>query len=168
MINVRGNMNPVIDRAVGQDLRQVLALLGEVDLPIEGVAAHFNRFWVARNGGEIVGCVGLERYGDRALLRSLAVSRGAWGRGLGKALTARLLDETRAAGVRDVVLLTTTAKDFFARHFAFSVIDRSLFDDTFAHSPEWHLPRCSSAVCMHLRLAGEGETREEEVLVTNP
>ena len=143
----------MIARADAADLSEVLALLEEVDLPKEGVAEHFGEFFVARDGDKLVGCVGQERYGNVALLRSLAVSPNLQGSGLGKALTARLLDEARASGVHEVVLLTTTARDFFARHFGFAEAQRREFNEAFAHSPEWQLPRCSSAVCMRWALS---------------
>lgn len=143
---------PTITRAAASELDEVLALLGEVSLPTEGVAEHFGGFLVARDGDKLVGCVGQERYGDVTLLRSLAVSPEAQRGGLGKALTARLLDEALAAGASEVVLLTTTAKNFFARQFGFAETARSKFDQAFTDSSEWCLPRCSSAVCMCLKL----------------
>ncbi|MDX2044735.1 MAG: GNAT family N-acetyltransferase [Acidobacteriota bacterium] len=143
---------PTITRAAASELDEVLALLGEVNLPTEGVAEHFGGFLVARDGDKLVGCVGQEQYGDVTLLRSLAVLPEAQRGGLGKALTARLLDEALAAGASEVVLLTTTAKDFFARQFGFAETARSNFDQTFTDSSEWCLPRCSAAVCMCLKL----------------
>ncbi|HKE03763.1 MAG TPA: GNAT family N-acetyltransferase [Blastocatellia bacterium] len=113
-------MNEVISRAGAQDLDAVLSLLAEVNLPPEGVAEHFGRFLVARESGKIIGCVGEERYGNISLLRSLAVSPGAQRGGVGRALTEQLLDEAGSLGVREIVLLTTTAADFFARHFGFT------------------------------------------------
>jgi len=146
-------MNAVIGRAEGWEFDTVLSLLAEVDLPIEGVAEHFGRFFVARESGSVVGCVGQERYGNVSLLRSLAVSPNLQRSGLGKALTKRLLDEARSLGLSEIVLLTTTAADFFARHFSFAEAERNQFDEAFADSPEWGLPRCSSAVCMRLLLS---------------
>jgi N-acetylglutamate synthase-like GNAT family acetyltransferase len=146
-------MNVVIDRAEAGELGAVLALLAEVDLPAEGVAEHFGQFFVAREDGSVVGCGGQERYGNVSLLRSLAVSPGLRRSGLGKALTKRLLDEARSLGVREIVLLTTTAADFFARNFGFTEVERNQFNEAFADSPEWGLPRCSSAVCMRLPLS---------------
>lgn len=150
-------MNPIIEQAAANDLDSVLALLGEVELPTEGVAEHFGAFLVARDKGKLIGCIGQELYGDVTLLRSLAVSPSAQRSGLGKALTASLLDVALSAGVSEVVLLTTTAKDFFARQFGFAEAARSDFDQAFADSPEWCLPRCSSAACMRLPLCGEGD-----------
>ncbi|MGH9752425.1 MAG: GNAT family N-acetyltransferase [Blastocatellia bacterium] len=147
-------MNTVIDRAEAKDLGNVLSLLAEAHLPAEGVAEHFGQFFVARDGEKIVGCVGQERYGNVSLLRSLAVSPDLRRGGLGKALTKRLLDEARSSGVSEVVLLTTMAADFFARYFGFVEAERNQFNGAFADSPEWGLPRCSSAVCMRLLLNG--------------
>jgi amino-acid N-acetyltransferase len=144
-----------ITRAGAEDLGAALALLGRVSLPTEGVAEHFGHFFVARDEGALVGCVGMEHYGESALLRSLAVAPEAQRGGLGRELTARLLAEARARGVRDVVLLTTAA-DFFIRHFSFAPAERAAFDAAFAASPEWRLPRCSSAACLRLRLQACG------------
>jgi amino-acid N-acetyltransferase len=145
-------MQGAIIQAGAGDLDTVLALLNRVSLPTEGVVEHFGHFFVARDGGALVGCVGMEKYGESALLRSLAVAPEAQARGLGRRLTARLLAEARAEGVREVVLLTTAAADFFTRHFDFTPAERSEFDVAFAASPEWRLPRCSSAACLRLRL----------------
>ena len=54
------------------------------------------------------------RSGEAALLRSLAVTAGARGHGLGSALVARALDRARAAGAHEAWLLTETAGPFFA------------------------------------------------------
>ncbi len=146
-------MSVAIEQAQAGDLEGVLALLADVALPSEGVKDHLSAFFVARDGGRLVGCVGQERYGDTALLRSLAVAPDRQRDGLGRQLTARLLEDARLSGAREVVLLTTTAADFFARHFGFTPVERARFDETLATSPEWHLPRCSSAACLHLRLS---------------
>jgi len=52
-------MGVSIERAKGEDLDHVLALLKEAGLPTEGVKEHFENFLVAREGEKIVGCVGL-------------------------------------------------------------------------------------------------------------
>lgn len=139
-----------IERALEDDLEAVLALLGEVNLPTEGVPEHFNNFFVARYSDKLIGCIGQERYGEVALLRSLAVSPELRQSGVGSALTKHLIDEAQTNGVREIVLLTTTAKGFFTKQFNFMEIERATFDGVLADSIEWKLPMCSSAVCMHL------------------
>ena len=149
-------MNAVIGRANTDDLDEVLDLLREVELPVEGVAEHFSEFFIMRDAegeGRLIGCVGQERHGNAMLLRSLAVSPSLQRSGLGRELTRYLLDSDRSNGMDDVVLLTTTAAGFFSGHFSFKQVERSQFDDLFVDSIEWQLPRCSSAVCMHLKLS---------------
>ena len=132
------------------DLNAVLALLAEARLPTEGVSQHFADFLVALANERIVGCVGLEKYGDAALFRSLAVAPDWRGKGLGVQLTAQALSYAQANAVQKVVLLTTTASEFFARHFSFVPTERNQFNDIFGDSPEWNLSVCASAACMVL------------------
>lgn len=148
-------MSIEISTADPGSLDEVIALLARVHLPADGVAQHFNHFLVAREAHHLAGCVGLEVYGEAALLRSLAVAPEYQKRGLGKRLTAGALELARAQGVRDVVLLTLTAADFFRHSFDFAPVERAVYGEAFAASAEWHLPRCSSAVCLHLQIENE-------------
>jgi amino-acid N-acetyltransferase len=142
-----------IARATGDDLDEVLALLDSTGLPREGVAEFLDGFLVARDAtGRLVGCVGAERHGDLALLRSAAVAPQLQRSGLGLRLVAALIESARAEGVGEVALLTTTARDFFARKSGFADAARADYEDRLAGSPEWRLPRCSSAAFMRLSL----------------
>ena len=62
-----------------------------------------------------VGLVGLEIFGEHALLRSLVVAPGIRSRGAGTALVGTAETHAKTRGVRGLYLLTTTAEDFFAR-----------------------------------------------------
>jgi N-acetylglutamate synthase-like GNAT family acetyltransferase len=142
-----------ISRATRADLPELLALLSVLDLPHEGVGEYLDGFMVARDAeGRVAGCVGLERHGSVGLLRSAAVAPAEQGSGLGLRLTSALLEEARADGVGEVVLLTTTARNFFGRKFGFEEAGRDDYSEALARSPEWNLPRCTSAVLMRLRL----------------
>jgi amino-acid N-acetyltransferase len=134
------------------DFKAVLALLAEAKLPTEGVRQHFTHFLVAFDDKQIIGCVGLEIYGDYALLRSLAVTPTWQGQGLGVQLTTEALTYAQANTVKHVVLLTTSAAEFFAQHFGFVLTERSRFNELLNVSPEWNLTVCASAVCMVLLL----------------
>lgn len=79
-------------------------------------------FHVVEVDGEVVGCGALHvLWEDLAEVRTLAVSPGWQGRGLGHALLARLLDQARAVGVARVFVLTFQTA-FFAAH-GFTAID---------------------------------------------
>ncbi|HSM36772.1 MAG TPA: arsenic resistance N-acetyltransferase ArsN2 [Longimicrobiales bacterium] len=102
----------------------ILELLQRSDLPLEGVAEHLHDFLAVEDAGRVVGVVGVERYGDDALLRSLAVDPSCRAAGLGTRLTEALIARSRRAGVRRLYLLTTTAEEFFA-HRGFVRITRT-------------------------------------------
>jgi amino-acid N-acetyltransferase len=140
-------MTAEIAEARPEELATVLALLGEAALPREGVTEHFPDFLVAREAGQVAGAVGMERYGESVLLRSLVVAPSRRGEGLGRALAARLLDEARRRGAHRVFLLTETAPEFFAR-LGFRPIARDAADAAVQASPEFRTCCPQSAVCM--------------------
>ncbi|HEV8673989.1 MAG TPA: arsenic resistance N-acetyltransferase ArsN2 [Methylomirabilota bacterium] len=140
-------MTTEIAEARPDELETVLALLTEASLPREGVAEHFRDFLVAREGGQVTGAVGMERYGESVLLRSLVVAPARRGEGLGRALAERLLDQARRRGGRQIFLLTETAPNFFAR-LGFRRIARDEADAAVQVSPEFRTCCPQSAVCM--------------------
>ena len=145
--------NVSIANATFDDVEEILALLSRVDLPPDGVAENVEGFLLARdNTSQLVATIGLERHGNVGLLRSAAVTPEFQRSGIGSLLTKHLLERAAKEGVERVVLLTTTARDFFASRFGFSETPRNAFDEALASSSEWNLPRCSSAVCMSLNL----------------
>jgi len=101
--------NPTLDVAV--------KLLAAAQLPTEDLRdAHCEHFFYAESSGAPMGLVGLELFGDVALLRSLVVAPPRRGMGEGKALLERAEAHARANGVRALYLLTTTAEAFFEKH----------------------------------------------------
>lgn len=108
---------PEIRVAGPDELPDIERLLESSALTRDGLAqcARVGDVLVARaDDGCLMGCVALERFGSDALVRSLAVTAGGRGHGLGSALLARALDHARAAGAREAWLLTETAGPFFA------------------------------------------------------
>jgi N-acetylglutamate synthase-like GNAT family acetyltransferase len=142
-----------IEKALPECLDDVLEILSRVNLPRDGVKERFGGFLIARSGGgKILGCVGLERHGDLGLLRSAAVLPEYQGQWIGNKLVLELLKQAASEDVTEVVLLTTTAKEYFQNKFGFKEATRSDYEKRLANSPEWNLPRCSSAVFMTLKL----------------
>jgi N-acetylglutamate synthase-like GNAT family acetyltransferase len=149
-------MNIEISNAPADDsatLAEVIALLHRVNLPDEGVAQHFRQFLLARADNKIIGCVGLEIYGEAALLRSLAVAPEQQKTGLGRRLTEQALELARTNGLHEIALLTTTAAEFFKKEFGFQPAERKLYEERFAQSIEWHLPRCATALFLALTVS---------------
>ncbi|HEY7697646.1 MAG TPA: arsenic resistance N-acetyltransferase ArsN2 [Vicinamibacteria bacterium] len=142
----------MISRAERAALPEVVALLQDSSLPVAGVAENFGSFLVARaKDGRLVGCIGLEVYGDVGLLRSLAVASSERGSGLGTKLVAELLDLARSKGVESLYLLTTTAESYFPR-FGFERLSREEADPKLEASAELQGACPASAILMRRRL----------------
>jgi len=142
-----------IEKASPECLDDVLEILSRVNLPRDGVKERFGAFLIARSGGgKILGCVGLERHGELGLLRSAAVLPEYQDQWIGNKLVLELLKQAASEDVTEVVLLTTTAKEYFQNKSGFKEAKRSDYKKRLANSPEWDLPRCSSAVFMTLKL----------------
>ncbi len=145
------NTDVVIRAATAADLRAVHELLREAKLPLDGVPADLANFLVAVRDGMVVGAIGLERYRESALLRSAVVHPTMRGLGVGECLVTALLESARALGIRDMVLLTTTAEGWFPR-FGFSRISRDAVPAAMHASAELQGACPASAVVMRCAL----------------
>jgi amino-acid N-acetyltransferase len=65
--------------------------------------------------GRVVGVAGLEVHGDFGLLRSVAVDPDYRGQGLAASLVEAAMERAKKLNLLSVYLLTTTARDYFAR-----------------------------------------------------
>lgn len=144
--------NQVLFRpARAEDWPAVAALLGQARLPLAGVQEHLSEFVLAWRNEMPVGVAGLERYDSVALLRSVAVAPPERGQGLGSALVQHLLGRACSQGIRQIVLLTESAADFFPR-FGFRPIERGAAPEGVWASAEFQGACPVSATVMQLDL----------------
>ena len=144
----RATTTLTIEPAQKADESDVRALLLAAQLPVEGLAMSFPAgYAIARRAGVMVGCAGLEIYGRDALLRSVAVTAGERGTGVGVALVRDRLANAESAGLGAVYLLTTTAPNFF-RRFGFEPYERANVPPAMQRSAEFAEICPSSAACM--------------------
>ena len=141
-----------IERATDRDLAEVCALLDEHKLPKDDVAAHVGTMVVARENGHVIGAAALELYADGALLRSVAVARGAQGKGLGHQLTEAALAFAHERQIDTVFLLTTTAERFFPK-LGFEQVSRADVPESVQVSVEFQSACPASATVMRKRMA---------------
>ncbi len=144
----------IMRRATPDDWPKIAALLATADLPLAGAEAHLPDFFLAFRDDVLIGSAGLECYGGTALLRSVAVVSSERGHGLGQALVQQALAYAASVGVRQVVLLTTTAADFFVR-FGFQPISRAQTPLAAQASVEFQEACPASATIMSLVLEGK-------------
>lgn len=138
-----------INAGTTADLAAVENLLERSDLPTAGLVTCVDNLLVARSGAHIMGSAALERYGEAALLRSVAVYPTLRGAGVGHQLLEAVLAKAQQRGVRDLYLLTTTAGDFFAR-VGFQPISRGAVPASVKAAAEFTSLCPDSALVMHL------------------
>jgi amino-acid N-acetyltransferase len=136
-----------IEPARADDAPNVLRLLKENRLPLEGLLDHLATTLVAREAGQIVGSAALEVYPDGALLRSVAVSPDRQGTGVGHQLIEAAIEMARDRSLSALFLLTTTADRYFPK-FGFERIERQAVPDSVKTSVEFTSACPSSAVVM--------------------
>lgn len=141
-----------VSPATSTDLRAILVLLTSAGLPVADLTPDSpTEFLVARHASRVVGVVGLERFGEVGLLRSLAVSAEHQRQGLGRALTRALEERAALTGIDSLVLLTETARNFFQR-YGYEVIARTAAPASVQASSEFRTLCPESAVCMRKHL----------------
>lgn len=144
-----------IRRGTATDMPGIFALLEAAHLPTADLAdASAVEFWVCDGAERVAGVVGLERFGEIGLLRSLVVDADARGRGLGAALVAEVETAARTRGIRRMVLLTQTTREFF-RKLGYAVIARDEAPEAVRSSEEFRSLCPASAACMTRLLATE-------------
>ena len=130
-----------------QDLAAIRALLEGSGLPTSDLESARPEFAVIRENGRVVAAGALQRFGSSALLRSVVVAPDRRGSGLGRSVVSELERLARAAHIGQLILLTQTAADFFARQ-GYHVIERASAPEDMQASEEFRSLCPSFAVCM--------------------
>jgi N-acetylglutamate synthase-like GNAT family acetyltransferase len=136
-----------VNPASSQDLIAIRALLERAGLPTSDLESAQPEFVVIRADGEAIAAGALQRFGSSALLRSVVVARDRRGRGLGRLIVSELEYTARAARITQLILLTQTAAEFFARQ-GYRVIERNSAPEEIQESEEFRSLCPSSATCM--------------------
>ena len=134
------------DFPVVRDLLQACALSAD---DVDGKGAQ--RFLVAREGGAMAGCIGLEAHGEAGLLRSFAVAPSHRRRGVGAALHRAAVGLARGLGIRDLYILTTTVRERALRD-GFEDVAREDVPAVIREGSQFRGLCPASAACMRLRL----------------
>lgn len=139
-------MNNESDTIVVRDARQndwqsVRRLLDEAGLPVADLGPdHLADFLVAERSGtcqiETVGIIGLQRFNQVALLRSLVVSQSGRKLGLGRRLVSAVEANACCAGVKDLWLLTIDAERYF-ESLGYRMMSRDSAPDSIRNTEEF-------------------------------
>ena len=136
-----------IRKATQQDLSSIQELLSASKLPIDGISPHLQNFLVAEMNGKIIGTIGLEIYQKTGLLRSAAVMPDLQNKGIGNRLLNMIVDYAKEQGIQELLLLTTTAQNYFAQK-GFVTINRDVVQGNVLSSSEFQDGCPAAAICM--------------------
>jgi len=140
-----------IRNAWGNNLQDIRHLLLAVKLPTESIENHISDFLVAEIEGKVAGAVGLEIYSDIALLRSASVYPAYQNQGIGNRLVDAIFEYAKGKGVKELILLTSTAESYFLKK-GFIPIDWKTLTGDILTSAEFTGACPTSAVCMRKNL----------------
>lgn len=135
-----------ISSVTKNNFSKALALIKTCGLPTEDIS-DATKLFVASEDDEILGTIGVEFYNTVALLRSLAIKQEKRSQGSGKQLVEFIERFAKQNGVKELILLTTTAKDFFTKR-AYQTIERNNVPEEIKQSTEFTTTCPSTAVIM--------------------
>jgi amino-acid N-acetyltransferase len=129
------------------DLVAIRALLERSGLPTADLESARPVFVVIRESEQVIAAGALQCFGPAALLRSVVVAGERRGGGFGGAIVRELERVARAAHIRQLILLTQSAAEFFAQQ-GYGVIERRDAPQDLQASDEFRSLCPSSAICM--------------------
>ena len=131
----------VVRDAKQNDWQSVLRLLGQAGLPVADLGPEqledfliAERFLTGR--AETLGIIGLQRFNQVGLLRSLVVSQEDRKSGLGKRLVSAIEANACCRGVKDLWLLTIDAERFF-ESIGYKMMSRDSAPDSIRNTEEF-------------------------------
>jgi amino-acid N-acetyltransferase len=131
--------------------QQVIDLLVQNNLPVSDLDPGKHLYALLDEQQQLAGTGGLEFIGNSALLRSVSVKKELQGKGLGKQINEGLEKIASSRGIKDMFLLTTTAKDFFEKEL-YQVVNRDVVPDDIKNTSEFSSVCPSSAIVMRKRI----------------
>jgi amino-acid N-acetyltransferase len=125
----------------------IVSLLQSENLPTNDLPAELDDFLVAVDNDLVIAAVGLERYENCGLLRSLVVNPSYRSQNIAGELINRLESNAMASGIDCIYLLTETAPNYFERK-GYLIITRTAVPDVLLKSSEFSHVCPASAIVM--------------------
>ncbi len=141
-----------VRKADQQDAPFIRGLLKDNGLPFEDISSKEIVLFVGYTSPKsIIAVAGIEVHGDFGLLRSLVTKKPFRRRGYGKALCLRVIEYAKQENVKELYLLTITAKGFF-KNLGFREVDRQKAPKAIQETNEFKSLCPKSALLMSMSL----------------
>lgn len=155
-----------VRRARSEDLEAITKLLRSAGTNEQGVDEHVHHFLVIEDPSvqppRFVGTAGLERYGEKGLLRSFVMESDSWNAKVGLELIQVVLGHAHQAGLQEVYLLAGIAHNIF-EHLGFIRVDWRELPEGIRQSDHLRQMEGKNTVPMMYRYTeeGRGEKKKE-------
>ncbi len=143
--------NITISKADKKDFNSICKLLAEENLPTTDLNPLLENFFVTIENNETAGVIGMDRYGNKGLLRSAIVKAAYRNTGIATALINQLFVHAKEQGVETLCLITNTAGKYFEKK-GFEKITRNEVPETVLQSKEFNGLCPESSVIMFRKL----------------
>ncbi len=137
--------------ATNSDIKKIIKLLHDNGLPTIDIGISQVNFFIGEYQKQLVGVIGIEKYESKGLLRSLVVESSYTKLEIGKTLINQLFKYSKLNNIKDVYLLTETARMYFEK-FRFEEIERTRVPEIIMKTSEFNDICPKSAVVMHKKL----------------
>ena|ERR1043165_2655093 len=104
-----------IVKASNEQKQSIIALLQSEELPVEDLPISLDNFFAAFDNDKIIGAIGLEKYDNCGLLRSMVVNKEYRNKNTAAQLIQKLESYAIELGIECMYLLTETAPGYFER-----------------------------------------------------
>lgn len=140
-------MNIEFKKTSPEKVSELLSLLQKANLPVNDIGEKVELFSLESSEG-IIGTAGLEIDGQIGLLRSISVLESQKGKGFGHLIVQNLEAYAQTQNIKELYLLTTTAKDFFEKKCNYDVVERVNVPTEIQNSQQFTSVCPASAVVM--------------------
>ena len=144
-------MNLIIQQATEREFDAIKKLLDNNNLPTTDIYQDNIQLFIGLIDDKIMSVIGLEKYKNVGLLRSLAVTDLFKNQQVGSRLIRHIVDLCASEHIDKIYLLTTTADKYFVK-FGFTKIERIEAPDILKQTREFKDICPVSAVLMYKSL----------------
>jgi amino-acid N-acetyltransferase len=128
----------VISKGINNQTRaDAIQLLTSHKLPTSDLPPSLDDFFIAREGDQLVGIIGLEKYDENGLLRSMVVHPDYRNRNIASQLVQKIEEMAKAESLNAVYLLTETAEKYFEKK-GYEKVERADVSDGIKSSSEFN------------------------------
>lgn len=143
--------NLTLKRASDKDLYKAEDILKQNDLMYEDIRSNNIELFFAYKNNIFTGIIGLERFNNLGFLRSLVILEEYRKKGCGREICIGLLNYAKSKGIKEVYLLTTTAKNFFEK-INFNLVKPEKIPKAIKNTGQFSYFCPDSAACLKINL----------------